>query len=186
MVYLTALWLPILVAAVLVFIASSIIHVATPLHKGDYKKMPGEDNVMEAMRKEGMQPGAYMFPCAPSMKEAGTPEMLEKYKQGPVGFMHVLPSQAPAMGKSLVLWFIYTVIVGTFVAYVVGRAFGPGTEYLTVFRFAGTIAILAYAVAEMPSSIWKGQSWGTTVRHAFGGVIYGLVTAGAFGWLWPA
>lgn len=185
MVYLTALWLPILVAAVFVFVASSIIHMATPLHKGEYKKMPAEDDVLAAMREAGVKPGAYMFPCPPSMKEMGTPEMVEKYEQGPVGFMQVFPNGPFKMGKSLALWFVYTIIVGIFTAYVVGRAFGPGTEYLTVFRFAGTVAILAYAVAEIPNSIWRGQAWGTTARHAFGGVIYGLLTAGVFGWLWP-
>ena len=39
----TALWLPILVSAVLVFVASSVIHMATPWHAGDYRSVPDAD-----------------------------------------------------------------------------------------------------------------------------------------------
>src|SRR5579863_8933433 len=47
---LQALWLPILLSSVFVFLASSIIHIALPRwHKGDYLKVPNEDEVMDAM-----------------------------------------------------------------------------------------------------------------------------------------
>ena len=39
MEFLSALWLPILLSAVFVFIVSSIIHMATPLHKGDFNRI---------------------------------------------------------------------------------------------------------------------------------------------------
>lgn len=43
MVTLSALWLPILLSAVIVFVASSIIHMAIPIHKNDYRQLPDED-----------------------------------------------------------------------------------------------------------------------------------------------
>ena len=52
-----ALWLPILLSAVLVFVASSIIHMASPWHKSDYPKMPNEDGVMDALRPFAIPPG---------------------------------------------------------------------------------------------------------------------------------
>ena len=48
MVGLTTLWLPVLLSAVLVFIASSIIHTLLNYHWTDWDKIPGEDNVLEA------------------------------------------------------------------------------------------------------------------------------------------
>jgi hypothetical protein len=186
MVYLSALWLPILLSAVIVFIASSIIHMVLQIHKNEYKKLPGEENILEAMRKEGVVPGEYMFPCAPSFKESGSPEMQEKYKRGPCGIMTVLPSKAPAMGKGLVLWFIFSLVISVFAAYIASRTLSVGTPYLTVFRITGTVAVLAYAISALPDYIWKGKPLGSTILHVVDGVIYGLLTAGVFGWLWPS
>ncbi len=115
----------------------------------------------------------------------GSPEMIAKYTEGPVGFMNVMPSGPPAMGKSLGLWFVYCLIVSVFVAYLTGRTVGDGSEYLAVFRVAGATAFLAYGVANIVDSIWKAQDWGTTLRHMLDGLFYSLVTAGVFGWLWP-
>jgi hypothetical protein len=185
MVSVTALWLPILLSAIVVFLASSIIHMLLPYHRSDYKKLPNEEKLLEAMRTEGVAPGDYAFPCPAGPKDMKSPEMIEKYKKGPVGFVTVIPSGAPAMGKQLVLWFIFCLVVGVFVAYVTGRTQSAGATYLAVFRVAGTVGFLGYSAALAPDSIWKGQSWSTTIKHMFDGLVYGLLTAGIFGWLWP-
>jgi len=182
---LTDLWLPILLSAVFVFIVSSVLHMVLPIHKGDYKKLPGEDTVLGAMREQGVEPGCYMFPCPGSMKDMGSPEMIEKYQQGPVGFMTVIRSGPPAMGKSLVLWFLYSVLISLFVAYVAALGLPRGADYRKVFRVTGTVAVVAYALSNIPNSIWKGERWMITFKFIFDGVVYGLVTAGTFGWLWP-
>ncbi len=140
---------------------------------------------LQAMRAQGVRPGTYCFPCPGSMKDMGSPEMAEKYKQGPVGHLVVMPNGPPAIAKNLIQWFVYTLIVGVFVAYIARLGLDRGADYLMVFRVTGTAAILAYGVAYITDSIWKGQSWGTTAKFIFDGVIYGLVTAGTFGWLWP-
>ncbi|MEE9129274.1 MAG: hypothetical protein V3T84_04600 [Phycisphaerales bacterium] len=186
MAFLTELWLPILLSAVFVFIVSSVIHMALPIHKGDYKKMKNEVAVLEAMRANGIEPGAYMFPCAGSMKEMGSPEMVEKLKKGPVGWLTVVPPGGFNIGKSLVWWFVYSLIVGVLVAYVGWHGLGAGAGYLDVFQITGAAAVLGYAVGYFHESIWKGASWGTTAKFIFDGVAYSLVTAGTFGWLWPA
>ncbi len=108
------LWLPILLSAVLVFVASSILHMAIPIHKADYKKLAGEADVLAAMRGQGVEPGSYVFPCAGTMKEMSTPEMIEKMNLGPVGFMTVIPNGPMAMGKSLVAWFLYSIVIAVF------------------------------------------------------------------------
>ncbi len=185
MISLMDLWLPVLLSAVLVFVVSSILHMVLQYHKSDYAKLPGEANVMEAMRKEGVSPGNYMFPCPGNMKDMGSPEMLEKYKQGPVAFLNVFPSRPPAMGKSLLLWFLFSLVISFFAAYLASRTLGAGTDYLQVFRVVGTVAFLGYAGAQPVDSIWMGQKWSTTLKHIFDGLMYALVTAGCFGWLWP-
>lgn len=185
MVSLMALWMPIVVSAVIVFAASSIIHMVLGYHKSDYRELPGEDAIVAAMREQTIAPGTYTVPYCADMKEMGSPEMLEKYNQGPVGLFTVTASGPPAMGKLLGLWFAFCLVAGVFVAYVTGRCLGEGTEYMTVFRMASTTAFLAYSASEPVASIWKGQPWGVTLKHVFDGLVYALLTGGVFGWLWP-
>ncbi len=185
MVGVTALWLPIVLSAVIVFFASFVIHMVLKYHWGDWTKLPSEEALMEAMRKAGVGPGNYAFPRAADMKEMQSEAFIEKCRKGPVGLVAVLPSGPPAMGKNLVQWFIFSLVAGVFAAYVAGRTLAPGTDYLQVFRITGTTAFLAYAGCEPVASIWKGAKWSTTIKHVFDGLIYALLTAGCFGWLWP-
>jgi hypothetical protein len=180
---LAALWMPIVVSAVLVFLVSSVLHMALKYHQADYKKLPDESRQVDALR--GLAPGCYHFPHCDSMKELGTPEMQEKFRRGPVGILLAMPSGPPAMGKHLGLWFVYSLVVSLFAGYLAGVTLAPGTHYLGVFRITGTAAFMAYGVANLVDPIWKGFPWGNTVRATIDGLLYALVTAGAFGWLWP-
>jgi hypothetical protein len=179
------LWLPILLSAVIVFVVSSIIHTVLPWHKSDYPKMPNEDKAMDALRPLAIPPGDYMVPRPTSRQDMRSPEFLEKMKKGPVMVLTVMPSGAMAMGKNLTLWFVYSVVVGIFAAYVAGRALPPGTQYLQVFRFVGTTAFIGYSLALWQMSIWYRRAWTTTIKATVDGLLYALLTAGTFGWLWP-
>jgi hypothetical protein len=185
MVSLPSLWLPIVLSAVFVFIASSIIHMALRYHNNNYAKLPNEEKLLEFMRDSNVARGNYAFPRATTMKEMGSPEMIEKYNKGPVGMMNVMPNGPVNMPKHLLMWFLYSVVISFFVAYVTSFMLGAGTDYRTVFRLAGVVAFLAYAGATASESIWKGQRWSTTMKNWIDGLIYGLVTGGTFGWLWP-
>lgn len=184
MVTLTSLWLAIVLAGVAVFILSSIMHMALPIHRGDMGALAGEDDVLAAMREAKVTPGDYYFPFS-DCKDMKSEAQKEKWATGPVGFMTVLPNGPPAMGKALGIWFVYTLVVGFFVAYVTGRALDPAASYLQVFRISGAVAFLAYAGGAPVPSIWKGQKWSTSFKFVFDGLTYALVTAGVFGWLWP-
>lgn len=186
MVPIFSLWLPILLSAVAVFIISSIIHMVIKYHNNDFKSLPSEDAVMDDLRKHNIPPGEYYFPRVTDMKEMSTPEFIEKMKRGPVAFITVLENAAPKMGKQLILWFLYSVLVGIFAAYVAGRALPEGAHYLSVFRFAGVTAFVGYSLALLQNSIWYKRGWGVTFKSMFDGFIYALFTAGIFGWLWPA
>jgi hypothetical protein len=154
-------------------------------HKSDYTKIPGEESVQEAMRNAGVGRGVYFVPHCADMKDLGKPEVKEKFEKGPVALVTVLPSGMPSMGKSLVLWFVFCLVIGVFVAYLTGRTLPPGADYLSVFRVAGTAAFLGYSGANATESIWKSQPWPITAKHIFDGLVYSLLTAGVFGWLWP-
>jgi hypothetical protein len=184
MVTLDALWLPILLSAVIVFFASFIMHMLLPYHRSDYKQLPEEDKVLAGLRTVNLTRGVYMFPFC-THKDMKSPAMVEKRKQGPVGILTILPSGAVNMPKYLGMWFVYCLIIGYFVAYLTGRTMTPGAPYLAVFRVAGTAAFLAYGLANLSNGIWKGQPWSVVIKEVIDGLIYGLLTAGTFGWLWP-
>jgi hypothetical protein len=183
MVPLTDLWLPILLAAVLVFLASFVLHMVLPIHRSDYRQLPDEENIRVALRTARAVRGMYMFPFT-HHKEMGTPEAQEKFRQGPVGIVTLFNPGPPAMGKYLAQWFVFCVLVSFFTAYLTGRTVTPGTPYLEVFRVAGTTAFMAYGVGPVSNGIWKGVPWAVVVKEVIDGLIYGLMTAGAFGWLW--
>lgn len=184
MVPLAYLWLPIVLSAVIVFVASSILHMVIPYHRSDYSKLPDEDNVRAALRAAGIKRGLYVFPFC-THKDMKSPAMVEKYNQGPVGMLTMFPTGRPNMGKYMIQWFVYCLVVSFFVAYLTGHTVAPATDYLQVFRVAGTAGFMAYGLGTLSNGIWKGQPWSMVIKEVIDGLIYGLLTAGTFGWLWP-
>jgi hypothetical protein len=184
MVALSALWLPILLSAVIVFVASSIMHMLLTYHHSDYKQLPDEDKTLAALRGSGLKPGLYIFPWG-THKEMNTAAMQEKYKAGPVGMMSVRPSGLVKMPVFLAEWFGYCIVIGIFVAYITGRTVPAGTPYPAVFRVAGSLAFMSYGLANLANGIWKGEPWSVVVKEVIDGLVYALLTAGTFGWLWP-
>lgn len=185
MVPLMSLWLPILVAAILVFVASSIIHMVLPYHRSDYSALPDEDKVLDALRPLNVPPGQYIFPRATGPAAMKNPAYLEKLKRGPVGMLTMRPAGPISMGSNLAQWFVYCVVIGVFAAYLTGHVLGPGAPYRSVFRYCGTVAFAGYSLALLQGSIWEWRRWSTTLKTMFDGLLYALLTAGAFGWLWP-
>lgn len=183
---LAALWLPLLLATVFIFIASSIIHMMPLWHKNDYPRLPDQEAARAAIGPLGVPPGDYMLPRCASMKDYGSPEFRAKLQEGPNWIITVLPKGESSMASSLVSWFFFVALVCLFAAYVSSHALPPGANYLEVFRFVGTTAFMGFALGDIPQSIWFRRSWGTTLKNMFDGLIYALIAAGTFGWLWPA
>jgi hypothetical protein len=183
MAFLAALWLPIVLSAIFVYIASSIMHMLLPYHRSDYRQLPDEDKLLATLRGVGLTRGLYVFPFC-THQNMKSPEAIEKYKQGPVGMMTVVPNGPPVMPKFLGLWFLYCLIIGFFTAYLTWHTVAVGANYRAVFRVAGTTAFMAYGLGNLSNAIWKGQTWSMTIKEVIDGFIYGLLTAGTFGWLW--
>jgi hypothetical protein len=58
-------------------------------------------------------------------------------------------------------------------------------HYRTVFRLVGSIGFLAYAAGTVYEAIWYWRPWKSLAYNAVDALLYGLVMAGTFGWLWP-
>lgn len=184
MVSLGALWLPILLSTVAVFFAAAIVWMVLPHHKTDFRRLPDEDGLLEVLRRQSAWPNAYSFPYATGPKDLQNPEVKAKFDRGPVGVINVM-SWSPSMGKQLGQTFAYFLVIGIFVAYVAGETLPAGASYLSVFRVAGTAAIMAHSFAHVHYAIWFGAPWSNTWKNIADGVLYGLLTAGVFGTFWP-
>ncbi|CAN5710883.1 hypothetical protein BH23GEM8_BH23GEM8_01350 [soil metagenome] len=185
MISLAELWLPILLSGVAVFVASSIINMFLPYHRSDYRKLPNEESVMGAMRSSDLTPGDYVFPHAEGVAAMASEDYIARRSQGPVGFLTIMKSGPVSMGPQLAMWFVFTLVVSLVAAYLASRTLAPGSEYLDVFRVTGTVAFAGYVLALWQNAIWFGRSWVATAKFSFDGLIYALLTAGVFGWLWP-
>jgi hypothetical protein len=185
MVPVPSLWLAILLSAVAVFVLSSILHMVLPFHRKDYRQLPNEEETRAALRKAGLAPGLYHYPWAAGPKEMGSPEVVARFTEGPVGILVAMPSGPPKMGKFLGLWFGYCVLVSIFLAYLAACTMGRGEEPMHVARVVGSAAFLAYGLANIVDSIWKGYPWGMTAKNVFDGLLYSVASAAVFAWLWP-
>jgi hypothetical protein len=185
MITIASLWLPILLSAVIVFIASTIIHMGPFWHRGDYPRMPREAEVLNALRPLAIPPGDYFIPRADGMQEMRSPEFKDKLNQGPVAVMTVMPNGMMSMQRNLLQWFVFLIVVGVFCAYIAGRTLPAGTSYRRVYQIVGATAFLGYVLALCELSIWYRRSWSLTAKAALDGLIYAALTGGTFGWLWP-
>ena len=182
---LAELWMPIVLSAVLVFAASSLIHMVFKWHNSDYRKLANEDEVRAAVRSGNPTPGQYMFPHCIDPKEMKKPEVLQKLREGPNGMLMLMRPGEPNMGRPLALWFLLSLIVATIAGYLASRTVPFGASFLAVARVVSLVTFLAYATGGVSNAIWMGKPWNSAAKEALDAFIYGLVTAAAFGWLWP-
>ena len=183
MVTLAALWLPILVSAVLVFFASSLLRVVFRHHATDYAPLPDEAAVGEALRRGQVEPGDYVMPFAATAEERASPEYTERLTRGPVALLTVRRAGPINMVPQLAGWFLFVLVVTGFAGFLATQAASAGTG--AIFRITATAALLAYAVGTWSESIWFGRKWSTPLKNTADGVIFALITGGVFIWLWP-
>ena len=164
-VSLGALWLPIVLSAVLVFVASSIIHMVLGYHQRDYTPLPNEDAVRAAIRSGNPPPKQYIFPYCANPKEMSSPEMQRKFVEGPVGVLNLKAAGVPGMGASLGQWFVFTLVVSFFVAYVACHALDAGAPYLKVFQVVGAVGVPRLRRGTAPGGDLDGEAMGGGVER---------------------
>lgn len=182
---LASLWLPILLSAALVFVASSLIHMVLKWHLGDYRQMPSEDAVRAAIRAANPSPGQYFLPYCADHKLMRTPEIQQKFAEGPVGMVTLRPNGFPGMGGALGGWFIYVLAISAIVACLACEALHPSAPAATVACISGGAALLAYGGGPIQQWIWMGKPFRSMALEVLDAVIYAAITGGVIAWLWP-
>jgi hypothetical protein len=183
---LTALWLPIVLSGVFVFIASALNNMFLKFwHTPDYRKFSNEDEVRAAIRSGNPAPGQYVIPwCGPDARN--DPAMKEKFAQGPIGIMQLRRSGSMNMGASLFQWFLFCILVSLFCAMIAVHTVPPGADHHLVFHVTALAALLGYAFGAFPDAIWWGFPWKVAFKYIVDGIVYAIITGFTFVWLWPA
>ena len=181
-----SLLVPIVLSAVIVFIASALVWMVAPHHKHDWKGLSNEEATRAALNASQPAPGMYMIPFAGSQETRKDAAFAKRMEEGPTGFLTLVRPGNRSMRPMMVQSLVYYLIVSYLVAYLASSTLPPGTHYLQVFRVVGTAAWLGYGFGMVPESIWFGRPWHSTFKRVADALFYALLTAGTFGWLWPA
>jgi hypothetical protein len=172
------LWMAILVSTGAVFVASALLWMVLPFHKGDYKPLPSQAELSGLLARQAPPAGRYMVPwCDPGSKtppDPNQPRAVLLVQYGPM-----------SMGKPLLTWLLHLLILETLVAYAVSIVLPRGEDGMTVFRLTSVVALLAYGGGVVPRAIWEGVPWKQIPVGLFDAVIYAAATGAIFMWLWP-
>ena len=183
---LVALWLPILLSAVVVFIISSLVHMVIKWHSSDYKTLGNEDAIRAAIRAGNNAPGRYVTPYCKDMKDMGSDTMKQKYAEGPVGHITLLPPGAPAMGKYLGMWFVWSLVIAAVAAYLASKLIRFDHSHAQrAAKVVGAVTFIAHGFGTITESIWVGRPWGQSVKYLIDAALYAVGSALVFCWLWP-
>ena len=185
-VSISELWLAILLAGVLCWVASALIHMLIKYHNADYKKLSNEREVSDALRGGSPTPALYTMPFCADMKEMGDEAMQTKFADGPVAMITVMPNGMPAMGKLLGQQILFFIVGSVLIAYLASLSLLAGADSMLVFRQVFVASFLTYGWAQIPYSIWMGQPWSNCLRYLIDALIYAVVTASTFTLFWPA
>lgn len=185
-VSISELWLAILLAGVLCWAASALIHMLLKYHNADYKELPNEGEVSAVLKASSATPALYSMPYCADMKTMGEDAMQKKFNDGPVAMLTVMPDGMPPMGKLLFQQVVFFIVGALLIGYLASISVAAGADYMVVFRHVFVASFLTYGWAQIPYSIWMGQPWSNCLRYLLDALIYASVTAGTFSWMWPS
>jgi len=177
------LWLAILLAGLLCWVASALIHMLIKYHNADYKGLANEDAVSSALANKS--PALYSLPYCSDMKAMGEQPMQKKFNDGPVAMITIMPNGMPHMGKLLTQQVLFFIIGSFLIGYLASISLIGTTDFIMVFRQVFIASFLTYGWAQIPFSIWLGHPWSNCIRYLIDALIYAAVTACTFAFLWP-
>lgn len=182
---LLALWLPIVLSTVGLFILSSLLWTVIPLHSGDFKEVPDDAALSAELEKQGIVRGQYLLPYRESAAERRSEAFKERYSRGPQALIRVWPGPAN-MGRNMGLTVLYFFVVSVGIAYAAAVALEPGAAAVDVFQLVCTVGVLTFAAGGVLGGVWFAKPGRVFVTDFVEALLYALLASGVFTLLWPA
>lgn len=179
------LWMAILLAALFCWIASALIHMLVKYHNADYQPLSNESDVSDVLRAQSLKPALYTLPYCSDMSEMGQEAMQQKFTNGPVALITIMPNGMPPMGRLLLQQILFFLFGSFLIGYLAVISMAASADYMMVFRQVFIASFLTYGWGQVPFSIWMGQPWSNCIRYLIDALVYATVTAGTFSLLWP-
>ena len=183
MSFATQLWLPILLSGAVLFVFSAASHMVLPWRRDEWGRITDFGALQAALR--GLPPGQYAFPASPDRKQQMTKEWMDRWAEGPSGWLTVAPPRRIRMGRNMGLSFIAYLGVAFLTAYVAWHALGPAARFAAVVRIVTTIGVLSFAVGPIFHSIWYHRPWRVYLSDVVDALLSSVLMAVLFGCLWP-
>lgn len=168
--------LGVVVGSVVVFLVSSIWHMASGVGQVGIQNLPNEDAVVSAMRGSIHSSGLYFFPgidvgATGSKQKASQAPYLERYKTGPTGILIYHPGgQELAFAKLLTLQFLTGLSGALLLALVLAMTVNT-TTFLKRVLLVLAISLFAVVIYEIPYWNWYGFPTDYTIAHAAGWMV---------------
>ena len=164
--------------SVVVFLVSSIWHMATGLGQAGIQSLPDEDAVLSAMRSSIHSAGFYFFPGMNPGKEAtkdpkqdGQAAYLGKYKAGPTGILIYHPGgEELSFGKLIAVQFLDGLAGALLLAFVLAMT-ADTTTFKKRALLVVAISVFAAVVYEIPYWNWYGFPVNYISAHGAGWIV---------------
>ena len=178
--------LPVMLSAAFVWLASAASWMALPHHIGEYRGVKDEADLADALRRQSLPRGQYILPHLDRWEDAATPGGRERFVNGPVAFLTILPNRVPSIRRHLLLTLAHYVLVAAGIAWAAQTFIPLGAAYAQVFPPVAIMALLAHGSALIPEAIWYGKPWGNVLRGLLDAAVFALLTAGSMAATWPS
>jgi hypothetical protein len=181
--FVAQLWLPTLVSAALVFVLSAASHMVLPWRRNEWGRITDAGPLQAALRDRA--PGQYLFPAAPDPRQQLSKESVERWAQGPSGWVTIARPGPMRMGRSLALSFVVFLLVALAEAYLAAKILGPAPRHRHVFRLVGAVGFLSFGTATVFHSIWYHRPWRAYAADLLDALLFGVAMGVVFALLWP-
>ena len=122
--------------------------------------------------------------CIP--EKMRSPEMAQKFAEGPLAMVALKPGAPMSMGKPLLQWFLFCLAISFLCALLAAHTIAAGAPGAHVFHVFALAAFLGHATGPIPDAIWWSHSWRSSFKYVIDGLIYAVIVGATFMWLWPA
>jgi hypothetical protein len=186
---LLALWLPVILSTVAVFLIGGCAWLDLPHHRSHLQRLPDESAERSLLR--GLEPGRYRIPHSAGATDLRDRAFRQRYEEGPVGTLTLERQGRVGVGRRLGFTLAWHLVITCTTAWLLGRSWGlypwagMPVPAMDVFVMASGLTFGFHAFGLFPEAIWFSKPWRRIGWDVVDSGLYAFVTGGIFMLCWP-